>query len=63
LRSQYWATIGEVGLKDLVFIDETGVNVAMTRPYARAKKGHRAYSKCPYNRGKNLTLIRAITLS
>lgn len=36
LRSQYWKTIGEVALQDLVFIDETGVNLAMMRHYARA---------------------------
>ncbi len=60
LRSQYWTTIREVCLKDLVFIDETGVNLAMTRRYARAKKGKRAYSKCPYNRGNNVTIIGAI---
>jgi len=46
-----------------VFIDETGVNLAMTRGYARAKKGKRAYSKCPYNRGKNITMIGAIAIS
>ena len=60
LRSQYWTTIGEVRLKDLVFIDETGVNLAMTRRYATAEKGKRAYSKCPYNRGTNITMIGAI---
>ena len=32
----------------------------MTRRYARAKKGQRAYSKSPYNRGKNITMIGAI---
>ena len=63
LRSQYWTTIGEVCLLDLVFIDETGVNLAMTRHYARAKRGKRAYSNCPYNRGKNITMIGAITTS
>lgn len=47
LRSQYWTTIGEIRLQDLVFIDETGVNLAMTRRYARAKKGLRAYHKWP----------------
>ena len=47
---------------DLVFIDETGVNLSMTRRYARAKKGKRAYGKCPYNRGRNVTLISAISL-
>jgi len=59
-RREYWATIGEVKLCDLVFIDETGVNLAMTRHYARAKKGKRAYSKSPYNRGKNVTLIGTV---
>lgn len=63
LRAQYWTTLGEVKLSDLVFIDETGVNLAMTRGYARAKKGKRAYSKCPYNRGSNITLIGAIAIS
>ena len=28
LRREYWTTIGEVSLKDLVFIDETGINLA-----------------------------------
>jgi transposase len=63
LRAQYWTILGEVKLSDLVFIDETGVNLAMTRGYARAKKGKRAYSKCPYNRGKNITMIGAIAIS
>ncbi len=62
LRSQYWTTIGEVQLQDLVFLDETGVNLAMTRRYGRAKKGLRAYS-CPDNRGKNITLIGALATS
>lgn len=31
LRVQYWTTIGAVKLDDLVLIDETGVNLAMTR--------------------------------
>ena len=60
LRAQYWTAIGDVKLSDLVFIDETGVNLAMTRRYARAQRGKRAYSKCPYNRGKNITMIGAI---
>ena len=63
LRKQYWTTIGEVKLSDLVFIDETGVNLAMTLGYARAIKGKRAYNKCPFNRGRNVTLIGAIAIS
>jgi len=40
---QYWQEIGAVNLADLVFVDETGSNLSMTRRYARALKGDRAY--------------------
>ncbi len=46
----------------LVFVDESGFHTSMTRLYARAPRGHRAYGKVPRNRGKNTTLIAAITL-
>ena len=46
----------------LVFVDESGFNTAMTRLYARAPRGKRAYGKVPRNRGKNTNLIAAITL-
>jgi transposase len=46
----------------LVFVDESGFNTSMTRLRARAPKGKRAYGKVPRNRGKNATLIAAITL-
>jgi len=45
-----------------VFVDETGSNLSMTRRYARALKGDRAYSDAPYQRGNNLTLIGAMAL-
>lgn len=35
----------------------------MTRLYARAPKGERAYGSIPRNRGKNTTLIASMTLS
>src|SRR5215212_1903433 len=46
----------------LVFVDESGFNTSMTRLRARAPRGTRAYGKVPRNRGKNTTLIAAITL-
>jgi transposase len=52
--------MADVELDDLVFIDEAGVNLAMARLYARALRGHRAYSPRPQNRGKNQTLIGAM---
>lgn len=53
----------EVKLDDLVFIDETGVNLAMTRVYGRSSKGTRAYGKRPEQRGKNVTMIGAVATS
>jgi transposase len=46
----------------LMFVDESGFNTSMTRLRARAPRGKRAYGKVPRNRGKNTTLIAAITL-
>src|SRR3712207_8954824 len=46
----------------LVFVDESGFHTSMTRLRARAPKGERAYGKVPRNRGKNTTLIAAMTL-
>ena len=43
-------------------MDESGFHTSMTRLRARAPKGKRAYGKVPRNRGKNQTLIAAITL-
>ena len=45
-----------------VFVDECGTHTSMTRLYARAPKGERAYAKGPRNRGKNTTLIASMTL-
>lgn len=46
----------------LVFIDESGFNLAMTPLYARAPKGQRAYGRVPKNRGENSSLIAALSL-
>lgn len=46
----------------LVFVDESGFHTSMTRLRSRAPKGERAYGRVPRNRGKNTTLIAAITL-
>jgi hypothetical protein len=41
----------------LVFVDECGTHTSMTRRYARAPKGERAYGSVPPNRGPNTTLF------
>ena len=48
--------------KRLVFIDESGFNIAMTPLYARAPKGQRAYGQVPKNRRENSSLIAALSL-
>lgn len=48
--------------KNLIFIDESGVNLALTRCYARSPKGKRAHGKRPQARGKNVSIISALGL-
>lgn len=45
-----------------MFVDESGVNIAMARLYARALRGKRAHGDRPDKRGKNVTIIGAIAL-
>jgi transposase len=51
-----------VKLSDLVFVDEAGVNLAMSRRFARSLKGTRAYGDRPDGRGKNVTMIGGVSL-
>lgn len=44
-----------------MFIDETGCNLGMSRHYARAPRGERAFDKVPRNRGGPITVIGALT--
>jgi transposase len=48
--------------KNLIFIDESGVNLSLTRLFARAPKGQRARGKRPNQRGKNVSIVGAIGL-
>jgi transposase len=43
-------------------IDEAGVNIAMARPYARSLQGTRAQATKPCNKGKNITMLGALSL-
>jgi hypothetical protein len=53
--------LAAIDIKNLVFIDETGVNLAMTRNYGRCQGGARVYYNRPGNKGKNSTLIGAMS--
>lgn len=61
-RFDFWQKVREVRVEDLIFIDESGVNLALLRLYARALKGKRARGKKPQKRGKNISIITALSL-
>jgi transposase len=63
LRQEYWEEIGDIRAEDLVFIDETGVNLMIVRFYARALQGERATGERPEKQGGNVTLIGAMSLN
>jgi transposase len=44
------------------FIDESGVNLAMTRLFGRAPRGIRVVDTVPQNYGPNVTMIGALSL-
>jgi transposase len=63
LRRQ--AFVKEVRQRDprtLIFVDETGTHIAMTRRRAWAPRGQRARGIIPRNRGKVLSLIGGLSL-
>jgi len=45
---------------DLVFLDQSGVNLAMTRSHARSPRGERAVVFEPKRRANNITVIGAL---
>jgi len=62
LRGEYGHKIRNLDEKDLIFIDESGVNLAMTKLKGRALKGERVRDLVPLDRGKNVSLIGALCL-
>lgn len=63
LRFAYRLWSCTIDPRNLVFIDETGIHLAMTRLYGRAPMGERLYdSEAPVNRGEHISLIGGISL-
>jgi hypothetical protein len=60
-RVEFWDKIRDVRAQDLIFIDESGVNLAMVRLYRRALKGQRASGEKPLKRVTNISLISALS--
>jgi transposase len=60
-RTTFRQTLTSLAVDDLVVVDEMGSSISLTRLYARAPKGQRAYGSVPRNHGTNTTLIGALT--
>jgi transposase len=61
-RASFREQMNEREAGSLVFVDECGSNIALTPLYARAPKGQRATDSVPRNRGKNTTLMAALSV-
>jgi transposase len=62
LRYEFRDLVLSVDLHNLVFVDESGVNIGMARLFARSIRGERAVGKIPRNTGENVSLIGALSL-
>ncbi len=51
----------EIDARRLVFVDEMGANILLAPLYAWARRGKRARTKVPRNRGLNTTLLASMT--
>jgi transposase len=62
-RGWYWRRIRGVGQRRLRFLDEAGVNLAMTRLYGRAPRAERVTESVPRNYGAHTSVISTLGLS
>lgn len=60
-RLSYWESVRDVVADDLVFVDEMGVLLGLTRGMGRSKKGDRVYDVKPFYRGSRVTVVGAIS--
>jgi hypothetical protein len=59
-RQDYRQRLAALDLRRLKFVDESSVNLAMTRLYGRAPAGQRAVGSVPQNYGPNVTMLGAL---
>jgi hypothetical protein len=55
-RAEYSQEIERLDVRHLKFVDESGVNLALTRLYGRAPRGQRVVGNTPINYGENVSL-------
>ena len=62
LRCEYWEKVKKIDPDHLVFLDEMGVLLGLTRTHARSICGSRVYDLKPFYRGAKVTVVGAISL-
>ena len=63
LRQEYWKQVQQVDPENLVFWDEMGVLLGLTRTHGRSLEGSRVYDLRPFYRGAKVTVVGAISLN
>ena len=63
LRRRFIEIARSLDPRRLVFIDEAGSHIAMTRDYARAPRGERAHGSVPRNAGTVTTMVGALDVT
>jgi hypothetical protein len=59
-RAHHWQIIEALDVRRLQCVDESGVNLAMTRLYGRAPRGERVVGSVPQNYEQNVTVWAAL---
>ena len=59
-RAAWRAAAAQLDPEQLVFVDESGTNISLTRLYGWAPHHRRASGSAPRNHGKNTTLVAAL---
>jgi transposase len=62
-RAWYWRKVAGLDVRRFRFIDEAGINLAMTRLYGRAPRGERVRESVPRNYGSQTSLISSLSLA
>jgi len=61
VRAAWRAQIQTLDLEQVVFVDESGTNLAMTPRFGRAKRGQRVVGTVPRTHGPNTSLLAALS--
>jgi transposase len=61
VRTAWSETIHRLDPQQLVFVDESGTNLAMTPRFGRAPRGQRVIGTAPRNHGPNTSLLAALS--